>query len=82
MARQDPNAAGDPEAIVPEDPDSSAFVRNLVASGRAAHANADGSLPPGATHEIVGATEAGLPVLVRRRFSAGPFGSGGSKRTD
>jgi len=29
----------------------------------------DGSLPPGATHEIVGKTETGLPILRRRRFA-------------
>jgi hypothetical protein len=39
----------------------------LLARGQAARPNSDGSLPPGATHEIVGETEAGLPILRRLR---------------
>lgn len=45
------------------------FVRGLVARGEAAKADRHGRLPPGATHEIVGETEDGLPKLRRRRFS-------------
>ncbi len=45
------------------------FVRGVVARGEAAKADRHGRLPPGATHEIVGETEDGLPKLRRRRFS-------------
>jgi hypothetical protein len=56
--------------IVPQDDATRAFVQTLLANGQAAHANADGSLPPGVTHEIVGETETGLPIVRRRRFAA------------
>jgi hypothetical protein len=59
-------AAGD---IVPHDAETTAFVKGLVERGEAARPNPDGTLPPGATHEIVGETESGLPILRRRRFS-------------
>ena len=59
-----------PGAIVAADPETESFVKGLVDRGEAAKADADGKLPPGATHEIVGETETGLPVVVRRRFSA------------
>ena len=57
------------EQIVPNDPASISFVRGLMARGEAAKADAQGKLPPGATHEIVGETADGLPIVVRRRFS-------------
>lgn len=47
-----------------------AFERGLVERGEAAPADAQGRLPPGATHEIVGHDESGRPILKRRRFSA------------
>jgi hypothetical protein len=56
-----PAAAGEP---------SREFVRGLVERGEAAAANADGSLPPGATHEIVGKAADGTPLVRRKRFSA------------
>ena len=59
-----------PGAVVATDPQTESFVKGLVERGEAARADADGKLPPGATHEIVGETETGLPVVVRRRFSA------------
>jgi len=59
-----------PGAIVASDPQTEAFVRGLVERGEAAKPDAVGKLPPGATHEIVGETESGLPVVVRRRFAA------------
>jgi hypothetical protein len=59
-----------PEQIVPNDPASISFVRGLMARGEAARADAQGRLPPGATHEILGVTADGLPIVVRRRFSA------------
>jgi len=58
----------DDDLIVPKDDTSVAFVKGLVARGQAARANKDGSLPRGVTHEIVGETEGGLPILKRRRF--------------
>jgi hypothetical protein len=57
------------EQIVPNDPASISFVRGLMARGEAAKADPQGRLPPGATHEIVGETAGGLPIVVRRRFS-------------
>lgn len=59
-----------PGAIVPDSVEKKAFVNGLVASGQAARALADGSLPRGATHEIIGETADGLPIVKRRRFSA------------
>jgi hypothetical protein len=56
---------------VPEsDAYSAEFVRGLVARGEAAIPNPDGTLPPGATHEIVGKSADGTPLVRRRRFSA------------
>lgn len=57
------------ELIIPETAEAIDFVKALVARGEAAKANADGSLPPGVTHEIVGVTKKGLPILRRRRYS-------------
>ena len=62
-------AAGSATPVVPNDPQSISFVKGLVARGEAARADAKGNLPRGATHEIVGETETGLPIVVRRRFS-------------
>jgi hypothetical protein len=63
-------ASGGATPIVPNDPQSISFVKGLVARGEAARVDATGNLPSGATHEIVGETESGLPIVVRRRFSA------------
>lgn len=60
---------GEEGLIVPKDDASASYVKGLVARGQAARPNADGSLPHGATHEIVGETESGLPILKRRRFA-------------
>jgi hypothetical protein len=57
-------------AIVPDDPSKEAFVRGLVDRGEAARAGPQGKLPPGATHEIIGATATGLPIVVRKRFAS------------
>lgn len=43
------------------------FERGLIVRGEAVPAGK--SLPPGATHEIVGTDAEGAPVLKRRRFS-------------
>jgi hypothetical protein len=47
-----------------------AYEQGLIERGEAAVADADGKLPPGATHEIVGKDATGRPILKRRRFSA------------
>jgi hypothetical protein len=46
------------------------FERGVIERGEAAEADAEGRLPPGATHEIVGYDATGRPILKRRRFSA------------
>jgi hypothetical protein len=46
-----------------------AFIRGLIERGEAAKADEHGNLPPGATHEIIGISESGLPIVKRRRFS-------------
>jgi hypothetical protein len=56
-----------------EDPQKRAeekFVEDLLARGEAAKPDADGNLPPSATHEIVEEPEGELPKVRRRRFSA------------
>jgi hypothetical protein len=45
-------------------------VQDLVARGEAVPPAPDGSLPPGATHEVVGKEADGTPVVRRKRFSA------------
>jgi hypothetical protein len=57
------------DVIVPKDDATRHFIQTLVANGQAARANTDGSLPPGVTHEIVGETASGVPIVRRRRFS-------------
>ncbi len=49
-----------------------AYIRGLIDRGEAAKADEHGNLPPGATHEIIGETEAGVPIIIRRRFSTTP----------
>ena len=49
--------------------DEAAFVESLIANGQAAKRRPDGSLPPGATHELI-EDENGERRVVRRRFSA------------
>jgi hypothetical protein len=65
-----PEPANGDKRIVPNDAQSRAFVEGLVARGEAARPDAQGRLPPGATHEIVGLTAEGAPIVVRRRFSS------------
>ena len=63
--------ARDIQGVVAPDSDANiAYIKGLVANGQAAKARPDGTLPPGATHEIVGQGAAGLPIVKRRRFSA------------
>jgi hypothetical protein len=51
-----------------EKQEEAAFVESLVAHGQAAKPRADGTLPPGATHEISEGKDGEVKV-VRRRFS-------------
>jgi len=46
------------------------FIKGLIERGEAAKADDNGNLPPGATHEIVGVSPSGLPIVVRRRLYA------------
>jgi len=57
------------DRIEPHDSETIAFVRGMVERGEAAKADPNGRLPPGATHEIIGETAEGYPIVVRRRFS-------------
>jgi hypothetical protein len=54
--------------LPPPTPDEDAFTRSLIAHGQAARARPDGTLPPGATHELV-EDDHGRLRAVRRRFS-------------
>jgi hypothetical protein len=56
--------------IVPDSEEKKAFIKGLLDNNQAARPLPDGSLPPGATHEIVGEAENGLPIVKRKRFSA------------
>jgi hypothetical protein len=60
-----------PHDVTPSDAATKAFVQGLVDRGEAVEPPADGKLPPGATHIIVGRTEEGLPIVRRMRFSGG-----------
>jgi hypothetical protein len=59
----------DDDLIVPTDEASIGFVRALVARGEAVRLPAGAALPPKVTHEIVGETAEGVPILKRRRFA-------------
>jgi hypothetical protein len=72
MPNEDRKTSGPPQesnVVAPNDEATAHFIQTLIANGQAAPANPDGSLPPGVTHEIVGKTPNGLPILLRRRFS-------------
>jgi hypothetical protein len=56
------------DVIVPRDAAGRSFVEGLIARGQAARADASGKLPPRATHEIIGETADGFPILRRRRM--------------
>ena len=56
-------------ALIPSSPSEIAFVQGLVARGEAVKVAPGAPLPPGATHEIVGETPAGVPIVKRRRFA-------------
>ena len=71
-AARKPAAAG-PKAIKApaahtKKKDEDAFADSLLAHGQAAKRRPDGTLPPGATHEVTVA-ENGEKKIVRRRFS-------------
>ena len=50
--------------------DAQNFTRGILIRGEAARPDEGGNLPSGATHEIVGEDEEGLPVIERKRYSA------------
>ncbi len=54
--------------VAPDTEEHRAFIKGLMDRGQAAKALPDGSLPRGATHEIIGEAPNGLPVVKRRRF--------------
>jgi hypothetical protein len=66
--RKGPTQESIEDLIIPRDPQSESFVKGLIARGEAVRVAKGETLPPDATHEIVGETETGLPILRRRRF--------------
>ena len=70
MTDQNAPSAGE-DVIYPTDDQSREFIRGLVARNEAVATKPDGSLPPGATHEIMQENVSdNLPAVRRRRFSA------------
>lgn len=64
-----PDEESDQKGVIAPDTDEHrAFIKGLMARGQAAKAAPDGSLPRGATHEIIGEGQDGLPIVKRRRF--------------
>ena len=63
--KESPGKAGSPEEVKRAE---EAFIRGLLERGEAAKADENGNLPPGATHEIIGVSESGLPIVRRRRY--------------
>jgi thiamine phosphate synthase YjbQ (UPF0047 family) len=68
-AKKRPPKKSAPPAPATDDAAEKAHVESLIVTGEAAVPNAEGKLPPGATHEL-SFTEEGEPQVVRRRFSA------------
>ena len=58
------------DLVVPSDEKSAAFVRDLVQRGEAVRPKPGSPLPSTATHEIVGETADGQPILRRNKFTA------------
>jgi hypothetical protein len=58
-----------PTNVTPGTTDEESFVRGLVERSEAALPDQNGNLPPGATHEIIGHQENGLPIVRERRKS-------------
>jgi hypothetical protein len=58
-----------PRASHKADPDEAAYTQSLIEHGQAVKLPAGGTLPPGATHELV-EDDQGQLRAVRRRFSA------------
>ncbi len=65
--------ASDPKPDIPsperEALERKTFLEGLIARGEAVAVPEGAPMPPGATHEIVGRTDDGQPVVRRRRFS-------------
>jgi hypothetical protein len=69
VGKEDRAKGPETDPLAPRTPEEKAFVEGLVARGEAVKIAPGGALPPGATHEIVGETETGAPIVKRRRFS-------------
>jgi hypothetical protein len=70
-ARAKPAKRVPPPAVPPTTPktaEETAFLESLIVHGQAARARPDGTLPPGATHELVEDARGDVRA-VRRRFS-------------
>ena len=64
-----PDQQNDEKGVIAPDTDENrAFIKGLMERKQAAKALPDGSLPAGATHEIVGEAPNGLPMVKRRLF--------------
>jgi hypothetical protein len=68
-----PGKPAKPKADAAEEKAAERFVEDLLIRGEAAYPDAQGNLPPGATHEIVAEPGGGRspkpPKVRRRRFS-------------
>lgn len=70
MAKQrKPPAPRSPSPPGEQSADEKAYIESLISNGQAARRRADGTLPPGATHELI-EDENGVVRAVRRRFSS------------
>jgi hypothetical protein len=67
--KRNPGAPDPSSQRGPQSPAEKAYVDSLIANGQAARPLPDGTLPPGATHELI-EDEDGVMRAVRRRFSA------------
>jgi hypothetical protein len=56
--------------LAPSEPAEIAFVKGLVARGEAVKVTPGVAPEPNVTHEIVGETPSGIPIVKRLRFSA------------
>ena len=58
-----------PGPVTYPSPEYSAWAKSMVETRRAAVPDANGRLPPGATHRIEKYDDNGVPILVRVRFA-------------
>jgi hypothetical protein len=69
MAKQRTRKPAGPASPGRQSRDEKAYIDSLIANGQAARPLADGTLPPGATHELI-EDENGVMRAIRRRFSS------------